>query len=192
MKPDFEHIKKLWTIYEGAVLDHGAWMAAATELRTLPKALLKALSDLESADSDAVEAESPEFERVFRRYYKQESPDTGDDTGDDPDDTDDPGDPDDSLLPFPGFEGYVLDDWGRPHGMGKQGQKTGPLAAIKQWKPGRKPRFIFGYRLYREGKRVYQSALQCAIARLNVETAPEKAQYLADKARKGRSRHTKT
>jgi hypothetical protein len=190
MKPDFDHIKKLWTIYEGDILDHGAWMAAATELRTLPKALFKALSELEG-NSDA-EAESPEFERIFRRYYKQESPDTGDDDDtDDPDDTGDD-DPDDSLLAFPGFPNYVLDDWGRPHGVGVQGQRVGPLTAVKQWKPGRKPRFIFGYRLYRDGKRVYQSALQCAIARLNVETAPEKAQYLADKARRGRSRHTKT
>jgi hypothetical protein len=176
MKPDFDHIKKLWIIYEGDILDEAAWAAAATQLRTLlPRPLVEALSELEA------DAESEEFENTFRRYYsKREAPDT-DDAG--PDDDLDIG-PSDSLLPFPGFENYVLDDWGRPHGMGRQGQKTGPLAAIKQWKPGRKPRFIFGYRLYREGKRVYQSALQCAIARLNAEQAPQKAQYLADKGRK--------
>ncbi len=168
MKPDFDHIKKLWTTVEDSV-DGGVAVAALNQLRTLlPSPLFKKLDE-----GDTVE----EFERAFYQYYsKRESPGDADDTND----------ANDSLLPFPGFENYVLDDWGRPHGMGRQGQKTGPLTAIKQWKPpskGRKARFAFGYRLYRDGKRVYQSALQCAIARLNAETGPKKAQYLADKGR---------
>jgi hypothetical protein len=181
MKPDFDHIKKLWGTFDDS-LDAGESLAALNQLRSLlPPPLFKKLND----GDPTVE----EFERAFHRYYKQESPDEADDDGTDDDLTDI--DANDSLLPFPGFENYVLDDWGRPHGVGVQGQRVGPLTAIKQWKPAGKggtARFIFGYRLYREGKRVYQSALQCAIARLNAETAPQKAQYLADK---GRSRHTK-
>jgi hypothetical protein len=146
-------------------------MEVTTQLRTLvPRPIFEKLIELD--------AESEEFERTFRQFYaSRESPD--DETVDDPTDL--------VLLPFAGFENYSLDAWGRPHGVGVQGQKRGPLTAIKQWKPpskGRKARFAFGYRLYRDGKRVYQSALQCAIARLNAETAPKKAQYLAGKDRK--------
>lgn len=79
---------------------------------------------------------------------------------------------DDSILPFPGFAGYGLDSWGRPHGLSGKRRKRGPLAAILRWKPrkkGQKPRFIFGYRLQVDGKRVFKSALTCAIARSNAE-----------------------
>jgi hypothetical protein len=175
MQPDFDHIKKLWIVYEGGIADADTWMTAATELRTIvPQPLHDELME--------IDASSEEFERAFHQYYsKRESPGEADD-GTDLTDIN----ANDSLLPFPGFENYVLDDWGRPHGMGRQGQKTGPLTAIRQWKPpskGRRARFVYGYRLYRCGKRVYQSALQCAIARLNAETAPKKAQYLAEKGR---------
>jgi hypothetical protein len=75
------------------------------------------------------------------------------------------------LLPFAGFPKYTLDGWGRPHGAGGQGQKRGPLAAIRQWKlqSGQPPKFIYGYRLYRDGERVFKSALVCAMARSNAE-----------------------
>jgi hypothetical protein len=174
MKPDFEHIKKLWDTFENEV-DAGISWDAHNQLKTLlPRPLFEKLIECGTVE---------ELERAFNQHYKREVPEADDVPDDDLTDSD----PDDSLLPFPGFEGYVLDDWGRPHGMGKQGQKTGPLTAIKNWRPrsgGQKPRFMFGYRLYRDGKRVYQSALQCAIARLNAEQTPQKAQYLADKGRK--------
>lgn len=88
------------------------------------------------------------------------------------------------LLPFAGFPKYTLDTWGRPHGKGGQGQRRGPLTAIRLWKlrKGQKPRFIYGYRLYSGGERVFKSALVCAMARSKAELAalsPKKAQYLA-------------
>jgi hypothetical protein len=81
---------------------------------------------------------------------------------------------DDSILPFPGFAGYGLDSWGRPHGIGGQRRKRGPLAAVLRWKPrkkGQKPRFIYGYQLSVGGKRVFKSALTCGIARWNAQRA---------------------
>ena len=92
------------------------------------------------------------------------------------------------LLPFAGFPKYSLDGWGRPHGVGGQGQKRGPLTAIKQWKlqRGQPPRFIYGYSLYRDGERVFKSALVCAMARLKAELSPKKAQYLAAKSKAAR------
>ena len=92
----------------------------------------------------------------------------------------------DDLLPFAGFPKYFLDSWARPHGPGGQGKRRGPLAAIKQWKPrkGEKPRFIFGYSLYRGGERVFKSALTCGMARLAAELAPKKAEYLAARGQK--------
>lgn len=189
MKPDFEHIKKLWDTFDNEV-DPGISLAALNQLRALlPRPLFEKLND---GDFDG---KPEEFERAFHRYYsrgtrKPSKPEIDDEEleGEELDGEEVEGE-ELELLPFAGFPQYLLDVWARPHGVGGQGQKVGPLAAIKQWKPagkGRKARFMFGYRLYRDGERVYQSALQCAIARLNAEQGPQKAQYLADKGRKGK------
>jgi hypothetical protein len=169
MKPDFDHIKKLFIIHENAGGD--TWIAAATQLRTLlPGPLFEKLCDFDDVESE-------KFERTFREFYSREArgkptkPIMARDARKSPDD----------LLPFAGFDNYSLDAWGRPHGVGVQGQRRGPLTAIKQWKPrkGQKPRFIFGYSLYRDGKRVFRSATLCAMARSNAERGPEYAAYWA-------------
>lgn len=166
MKPDFDHIKKLWDTFENTV-DPGISRDALNQLRALlPRPLFAKLNDGDFDDKPE------EFERAFNRLYDSKpEPEPEPRLVESPDD----------LLPFAGFPKYALDTWGRPHGLGGQGQKRGPLTAIKQWKPrkGQKPRFIFGYSLYRDGKRVFRSATICAMARSNAERGPEYAAYWA-------------
>jgi hypothetical protein len=85
----------------------------------------------------------------------------------------------DDLLPFPGFAGYAIDSWGRPHGISGKGRKLGPLKAEIRYKPRKdrkSRRFIFGYRLRIGGKQIFKSALLCAIARYNAVRAEYEAQ----------------
>jgi hypothetical protein len=166
MTPDFETVKQLWTTARDlTITDRQAERASKEVERLLPDDLWDEMAKFET--------DSPEFESAFRKHYEPKPPI-------------DPGllqlaaeeaeiaeiAADDSILPFPGFPGYGLDSWGRPHGVSGKRRKRGPLAAILRWKPrkkGQKPRFIYGYRLSLGGKQLFKSALTCAIARSNAE-----------------------
>jgi len=77
------------------------------------------------------------------------------------------------LLPWPGFDGYSLDRWARPHGTGGKGRKKGPLTLDKKWhgKKGEKLEFKFGYRPYLNGSQVFRSQRTVTLARHNAERA---------------------